>query len=330
MEKKFFEVSRRRFLDLGFKGFMIALIGKLGIRTAFAQRRIAIAGCGTAGAYYPIAAGMSRILMANIKGLDVTAEATGCSMENVRLIENSSVEFGLMTTPGVVAGMEGTDPFKKKVNMKMIATFYPSANQIVSLDKNAPKFLTADYLRGKRVCVGTPGSATVDTTREILAALGLTFKDIKEEQLSMAESISALADGNLHVGFFEAAYPTAALVDLSSRLDVKHISLSEETIRKVTAKYQWVKVVYPAGTYRGQNEDAVTVGGVTQLGCRGNLEDSFVYQVIKVLNEKREELAAVHSLLQQWTPKKAVEGIPLNYFHPGAKRYWIEIGVLKQ
>jgi len=329
MERKFFEVSRRRFLDLGFKGFLITMIGKFGMGKAFAQKRIAIAGCGTAGAYYPIAAGISRILMANIKGLQSTAEATGCSMENVRLIENGSVEFGLMTTPAVVAGMEGSAPFKKKVNMKMMATFYPSANQIVTLDKNAPKFLTADYLRGKRVCVGTPGSATVDTTREIFAALGLTFKDVKEEQLSMAESISALADGNLHVGFFEAAYPTAALVDLSSRLEVKHISLPEETIKKVTEKPQWVRVVYPAGTYKGQNEDAVTVGGVTQFACRGDLEETFVYQVIKVLNEKREELGTVHSLLKQFTPKKAVEGIPLHYFHPGAKRYWTEIGMLK-
>src|ERR1035437_11197218 len=56
------------------------------------QRAISIATGGTGGVYYPLGGGMANVLSKAIPGLQATAEVTGGSVDNLKLINSGGSE----------------------------------------------------------------------------------------------------------------------------------------------------------------------------------------------------------------------------------------------
>ena len=65
--------------------FTCSLIGLLLSLSASAQN-ISIATGGTGGVYYPIGGGMAAVLSKYVPGMQATAEVTGGSVDNLKLI----------------------------------------------------------------------------------------------------------------------------------------------------------------------------------------------------------------------------------------------------
>src|SRR3979490_3429035 len=57
------------------------------------QKPIAIATGGTGGVYYPLGGGMANILSKNLPGYQATAEVTGGSVDNLKLIGSGQSEL---------------------------------------------------------------------------------------------------------------------------------------------------------------------------------------------------------------------------------------------
>ena len=66
---------------------------------AQAADNLVLATGGTAGTYYPFGGAMSKIWNTKIPGMNVTAQATGASVENVRLMNKDEVELALVLLP---------------------------------------------------------------------------------------------------------------------------------------------------------------------------------------------------------------------------------------
>ena len=58
------------------------------------QTRISITTGGTGGVYYPMGGGMANILSKYVPGLTATAEVTGGSVDNLKLISAGKSEVG--------------------------------------------------------------------------------------------------------------------------------------------------------------------------------------------------------------------------------------------
>ena len=56
--------------------------------------RISITTGGTGGVYYPMGGGMAHVLSKNVPGLSATAEVTGGSVDNLKLINAGKSEVG--------------------------------------------------------------------------------------------------------------------------------------------------------------------------------------------------------------------------------------------
>ena len=81
----------------------------------------------------------------------------------------------------------------------------------------------------------------------------------------------------------------------------------------------------PAATYNGMKED-VTVPAVSAvLICKKELNEDLVYQLTKVLFEKKDDLT--HAKKALISAESAVKGVPVP-FHPGAERYFTELGLI--
>ncbi|MEP7330218.1 MAG: TAXI family TRAP transporter solute-binding subunit, partial [Betaproteobacteria bacterium] len=104
---------------------------------AFAQQgnRISISTGGTGGVYYPMGGGMAAVLSKYVPGLHATAEVTGGSVENLKLLGAGKSEVGFSMVDAAWDATHGNDKFRDaKVNARTLMVLYPNRMQVVTVD----------------------------------------------------------------------------------------------------------------------------------------------------------------------------------------------------
>jgi TRAP transporter TAXI family solute receptor len=293
-----------------------------------AADHLVIATGGTAGTYYPFAGAMSNIWNTKIKDMNVTAQTTGGSVENVRLINKKDVELALAQSDTLDQAWKGTEAFKEPLKgMSAIATMFPEIVQIVVRADGPIK--TFPDLKGKKVGVGAPGSGTEASYRQTLEAYGMKKEDVNSQYLSFAESAEAFKDKHIDGFYVIAGIPVSAIMDVSMQNEVRILPLSADISTKLIQKYPFLAAAkIPANTYRGQTEDVPTVAVNSVLVAGNQLKPEVVYNLIKVLFENQPQLAAAHAKGKELNPQRAVTGVSIP-FHPGAVKYYQEKGLMK-
>jgi hypothetical protein len=84
----------------------------------------------------------------------------------------------------------------------------------------------------------------------------------------------------------------------------------------------------PAKTYEGQDEDVQTAAVQNFLVTHDGVSDDTVYQMTKALWTNLDQLVAAHSAAKAIKLSNALAGMPIP-LHPGAAKYYKEVGVLK-
>ena len=157
-------------------------------------QNLSIATGGTGGVYYPIGGGLAAALSKYVPGMQATAEVTGGSVDNLKLIGSGKPYIGFAMTDAAQDALKGEDKFKgNKVAVKTLAVLYPNRMHVVTIEGTGITKL-AD-LKGRRVSTGSPGSATEVMAFRVLEAAGLDRdKDLTRERLGAAESVNAMKD----------------------------------------------------------------------------------------------------------------------------------------
>ncbi len=311
-----------------FKSSMLVLSALLALGMAFGQvKRISLGTGGTGGVYYPLGGGIAQVWTDYVPGVEASAEVTGASVENVRLVAGGEAQAALGTSGVVVQAYKGEGKFKGKPQpILAIGAMYPNAWQFVTVAATGIKSIPD--IKGKRVSTGSPGSGTAVMTRAILDTLGLKHgKDFKEFRLSFAEQVSGLKDGTIDVGSWSVGLGPGSLVDLSTTRKMVLICLTPEEQAKVSAAHAYYKpFTIPAGTYKGQDKDCLTVGTPNVLFVRADADTELVYQLTKALFEHVADLGKIHPAGKTISPEYVLKAtlIPL---HPGAIKYFEEIGL---
>ncbi len=112
-----------------------------------AKKDYILATGGTSGTYYPFGGAIANIWNTKIANMNVTAQATGASAENLRLINKGEAEFGTVQNDVMDYAYHGTDMFngEKLSNIMTIGTMYPEVVQIAVSEKSGIKSV-ADLL----------------------------------------------------------------------------------------------------------------------------------------------------------------------------------------
>ena len=298
---------------------------------AIAQQpdRISITTGGTGGVYYPLGGGMANVLSKSVPGLAATAEVTGGSVDNLKLLGAGKSEVGFSMVDASWDALNGTDKFKdNKVNVRTLMVLYPNKVQVVALDGSGITKLSD--LKGKRVSTGAPGSGVEIVALRMLEAAGLDAKkDLKQERLSVAESANAVKDRKIDAFFWVGGVPTAAITDLAATPGIKirlidHAEVTDAMNKKYGPLY--AKGVIPAGSYTGQDKPNANIDIWNILVASDKMSDKLAYDIVKTLFEKKADLVAVHQEAQNIDLKNQAIGSPIP-FHPGAKKYLEEKGV---
>ncbi len=308
-------------------GCVLVLAMALGLAQAGEEKLILATG-GTAGTYYPFGGSMAKIWNTKIPGMNVTAQSTGASGENVRLVNKKEAELALVQSDTLDFAYKGQESFKEKLtNLKAIAVLYPEIIQLV-VRADGPVKTVAD-LKGMKVGVGAPGSGTEANFRQLMDVYGMPKDAVNAQYLSFAESAEQFKDKHIDAFLVTAGIPNAAIMDISSQHDVRILNIADDMTKKLTEKYPFLSPAkIPANTYKNQTEPVSTVAVNAVLIVNSEIKDDVVYNLTKALFENQAELAAAHAKGKELSLETAVKGVSIP-FHPGAEKYYKEKGLMK-
>jgi TRAP transporter TAXI family solute receptor len=291
---------------------------------------LSIATGGTGGVYYPLGGGLANLLSKYVPGLQATAEVTGGSVDNLKLIASGKPYIAFSMADAGQDAYRGEDKFKgTKVPLRTLMVLYPNRMHVVTIDGIGITKI-AD-LKGKRVSTGSPGSATEVMGFRVIEAAGLDKdRDMTRERLGVAESVNAIKDRKIDAFFWVGGLPTAAVTDLANTPGIKIKMVDHaDTVAAMNKKYGplYIQDVIPKATYRGMDTDNKQATVWNILVSHEKLSDQVAYNVVKTIFDKRDDLIAVHKEAENFrleNQKAAASPIP---FHPGAAKYFAERGV---
>ena len=306
---------------------MVALSAPLAAQN---KNNISIATGGTGGVYYPMGGGMAAALSKHVPGMEATAEVTGGSVDNLKLIGSGKPYIGLAMVDATLDAYNGAGKFAgKKIPVRTLMILYPNRMHVVSVEGRGVNKITD--LKGKHVSTGSPGSATEVMAFRVIEAAGLDKdKDMKRERLGVAESVNAMKDGKIDAFFWVGGLPTAGVTDLANTPGTKIKMVDHaDLVPAMNKKYGnlYVEDAIPKATYRGMDADNKQATVMNILVANASMDDKTAYTIVKTIFDKRQDLINVHKEAANFkleNQKAAASPIP---FHPGAIKYFAEHGV---
>ncbi len=319
---------------------MIGLSGK-----SFAQelKFFTIGTGGTAYTYYPVGGMIANAISkppgsrecgkggsCGVPNLIASAVSSRGSVDNVNAIisglrnsgfAQSDVAYWAYTGTGT---MEGKEPAK---DLRTIAALFQEHIHLVALKKS--NINSVKDLKGKRVSLDEPGSGTYVDAKLILESNGLSTSDVKAEALKGKAATDALRNGKVDAIFVVAGYPTGAIVELASAVDIKLVPIDGAGAKALTSKYGFFsESPIPSGTYEGVDQvNTVAVGA--QWFTSAKEDSELIYQITKALwnKESRKLMDVGHAKGKTITPDTALSGVGVP-LHPGAEKFYKEAGLL--
>lgn len=290
--------------------------------------RLNMATGGAAGTYYPLGGAMATVIN-DRTGISVTAMASGASIDNVQQLSVGDAQIALAQNDIISYAFNGTgiwaDAGRAAVtNISTLMTLYPETIQIVVL-YDSPIWSVSD-LFGARVSVGDIGSGTEANAAQILGAYGLSFDDITRINLPFGASADEMRDGNLDAFFVTAATPNTAITELSVHRDIRILHLSQASIDYLLNTYSFfTRYTVTSEAYSWISMPVNTVAVQATLVARTDVDEEVAYEIVRALIEGSDDIG--HARGAYITPQNAVESVSIP-FHPGAERFFREIGML--
>lgn len=280
------------------------------------------------GSWYPLGGAIADAVQKEMPNVSI-AVAPGGGVANVEGIEFGKCEIGFSNSSSGVDAVYGRPPFKQKIqNMRQLANLYPQYFQMVVLEDSGIKSV-AD-MKGKRISPGPKGHTGEFAAQQVLQVYGLSYKDMsKVHHVGYNDTVALMKDGHCDAWLLTTTIPASAIMDLASARKIRLLSLPEDKIQamqKLNAGY--IRRTVPKGTYPGVDYDAPGIGWFTHLVVSSKLPDDLVYNITKILVENIDRFGQVVKDMKGVTAKDLAMdiGIP---FHPGALKYYKEVGAIK-
>ena len=288
------------------------------------SEKIFLATGSETGTYYSFGIALGQVMKDKI-GQEFGVQSTGASKANIQLVADGDVSMAIVQNDVMDYAFNGTNTFAEEgaiSGFSAVATLYAEVIQIVA----KPGITSVADLKGKTVSVGDAGSGTEFNAAQILEAYGMTFDDINKQSLGFTDSADKFKDGQLDAFFVTAGAPTTCITDLATSNDFVILSIGETEMQYLKDNYgYYTEYTLAAGTYDKQTEDATTVAVKATLIAADTLSEDTVYNVTKGIFENIEAIKATHAKGAELSADNGVQGISVP-FHPGAEKYFKEIG----
>lgn len=280
---------------------------------------------GESGTYYAFGSVIAQHATNNTDTA-VTGVVGNGSQANIMELEDGNAELAFCQSDVMAYAYNGTNLFEDTGKVDCFSTLgllYEEQVQIVTCDENIK---TVADLKGKTVSIGAAGSGVYFNAIDILGVYGISESDITPTYQSFGDSADSLKDGKIDAAFIVAGAPTTAITDLSTSKTAYLVSLDQEHIDELIASSDYyIEAVIPAGTYKGQEADVMTVAVGAVVLVRDDVSDDDVYNICVDIYDNAADLVDSHAKYGEVSVEDgaSITSVP---YHPGAAKYFSEKG----
>ena len=295
--------------------------------------KIGVSSAG--GDWFRAGAKFSTMIPAALPDL-ASSTVIGGGVVNVTRIGKGEAQMAFALTPYPEQGYKGESkhyptPIK---NVRLIASNLGRHVTVAMIVLKDSPIKSIQDIKGKRIVPGDRGWGTTELAESFMAAAGMPPDKFKADggtisYTSITDRSKALQDKNVDAIFIPAQvnYPDLMAVQQSSGLRV--IGFSDDVVAKALVTMPGlVKSTVPKGLYGVAGDNLGTAGFLQQLIVDAGLSDELVYRITKLWWEKIKDIHEIAPGLDQANVKLAMEHATIP-FHPGAIRYYKEVGVAR-
>jgi hypothetical protein len=289
---------------------------------------------GVTGVYYPTGGAISRIVNVKKKqyNMRLTVESTGGSVYNINAILSGDLDFGIVQSDRQYQAMGGLAEWKDKGPQKdLMAVFSIHPESVTLLAGADTGIISLSGLKGKHVNIGNPGSGQRQNSIDALTAVGIDFNsDLRAEGLKAAEAPGVLLDGRIDAFFYTVGHPSGAFKEATAGTrKVKFVPIILPDSFYFKFPY-YARSFVPISSYPNavNKEDVPTFGVKATFVTHSRIPEEDVYHIVKEIFENFENFKKLHPAYSVLTKESMLTGLsaPL---HPGAIKYYKEVGLLK-
>jgi uncharacterized protein len=287
-------------------------------------KSLTVATASPGGVYYVYGQELARILTEKL-GIPVNSLATQGAIQNVKLLDMGGAQLATITMSTGQEGWNGTGAWtdgKKFRNIRALFPMYDNAFQPVALRKSG--ITTLAQLDQKRVGAGPPSGNVATYGPVIFKIVGISPQMIYGSYEDMA---AELLDGRVDAMLTVLGVPAPAIEHVEATEPVNLLGLSAEQLQAIVkAIPDFSPSTIPAGTYGLQSTDYMTVAVPNFVVGRADIPNDLVYELTKAVFESRSRLVKKIPEARDTVAQNVVKDTFLP-FHPGAVRYYREIGI---
>lgn len=325
-------------LTIYFKAFFnIALLAFsfLFINNAQASNKfVSIGTGGVTGVYYPAGGAICRLVNMNRKthGIRCSVESTGGSIYNLNALNQGNLDLAVVQSDWQYHSYNGTGPFAKGEPRKNLRTLFSIHTEVFTVAVRPDSGIkNLDDLVNKRVNIGNPGSGNRATMEVIMKAKGWNKNSFKlASELKASEQPQAICDNKIDAMVYAAGQPNGVIQEVTTSCKAKLINIVDNTVKKIVKDHSYYAYAdIPGGMYIGNPDDINSFGVKATFVTTADLDDQVAYEIVKAVFDNFESFKTLHPVFQTLTPKDLVYGGNTAPLHKGAKRYFLEKGLIK-
>lgn len=278
------------------------------------------------GTFHVVARGMAELFEGAIPGIRISVEYSGGSVYNLMRLDSSSSAMAIVYASDALAGMQGKLPAYPRPTSRVrgVARLYGgSAHLFVPMSSGVTSPL---QLKGQRIGVGYPGSATAISAEKFFRSLGI-WEAIIPDYASYDLAADDFKSGRITAVWQLVGCPSASLARISRDIPIRLLDLGEAARQAgFFEQYpDYTPAVIPAGTYRGVDYPVKTFQDQALWVASAGVDEKFIYQALSVLFSEAgmDYLKSVHPVVGDLSlaEGRQIGSLPL---HPGAARFWRE------
>ncbi len=299
-----------------------------GEKAAAKRVHISIGTAPTGGAFFVVGSAIAAVVNDNTSetSWEVTAESTKGTQENIRRLVNNELEFALANAAISYFAVRGEGAWKTEHPIRTVMTLAPNVGLFITQQSSGIRSIQ-DFA-GKRIVVGPAGAGFEYFLKPILSAHNIAYEDFSPLNSTYTGAVDLLADGSAAAAFMGGAVPTPAVTQASTSQDIFFIRFDEAAKQSLFQEYPFFSAItIPADTYKGQTEPFASMNvGSMHLITAETVDENIVYEFTKTLYTHQAEVVKRHPAGKAINPKNVIKdtGTP---FHPGAIRFYREIGI---
>ncbi len=316
-------------------GLLLLWAWSINVYAARDEQYIAVGTGGVTGVYYPAGGAICRLVNRgrNDHGFRCSTESTAGGIYNLNALREGDIDLGIAQSDSVYKAVRGIDEFESSGGDGKLRSVFSAYTEPFTLVVRADSGIDSlDDMKGKRVNIGEKGAGQRSTLDALMKVKGWDKEDFSATiELKASEQAAALCAGDIDVMIYMIGHPSGAIKEVTTSCDSRLIALDEKVIEAMLAGNDYFeKAVIPGGMYRGNDKPIATFGvGATMLAS-SDMPDQEVYAVVKAVFEQFEIFQKLHPALAGLNKKQMVSEGLIAPIHPGALRYYNEVGLVKE